>query len=201
MNPFSLLKNFNSIIKGFEGSKIYKFLHLPIQSGDDIILKKMSRNYTVDDCLNITKNFKSRYPDITISTDIIVGFPSETDKQFQNTINVLNKIKPDITNITRFSPRPNTKAKSMVGRIKTETVKERSKTLTEKCKKISMDNNKKLVGDTYNILITEQGKNKTFIGRAENYKQVIVSENVKIGEFLTVKIINAAPTHLFGRLI
>lgn len=201
MNPYTLLNNIDSIIQGYEDVKIYKFLHLPIQSGDDEILQKMSRKYTVNDCFSIIKKFRVKYPDITIATDIIVGFPSEDEKQFQHTKDLLGKIKPDIINITRFSARPNTKAKSMEGRIKTEIVKERSKKLTDLCNKISKENNIRHIGKKYNILITEYGKNNTFVGRSDNYKPIVVKDKVKIGDFSSVKIVNATSTHLFGSLI
>lgn len=201
MNPFTCMKNLDSIIEGFQSSKIYKFFHMPIQSGDNDILKKMNREYNVDEILKIIKKFEQRYRDLTLSTDIIVGFPSETDEQFQNTIKILKEIKPDITNITRFSARPFTKAKKMIGRINTEIVKNRSKKLSEICAKISNDKNKKHIGRKYKILITEKGKNKTFVGRSENYKPVIIDKKVDLGEFIAVKIIDSAPTYLVGSII
>jgi tRNA A37 methylthiotransferase MiaB len=172
-----------------------------VQSGDNNILNKMNRKYNVDDFLSIIYRFKKRYPEITFSTDVITGFPSETDEQFENTINLLKTVKPDITNITRFSARPYTKAKTMKGRIKTEIVKQRSKILTEICKGISNEKNKSHMGEKYSILITEKGKNKTFVGRSENYKPVVLKENVKIGNFVYVKIKDARPTYLVGSII
>ena len=201
MNPFTCLKNLDSIIKGFENPKIYRFLHLPVQSGDNDILKKMNRKYTVDDFLKMIKRFRDKYPDITISTDIIVGFPTETDEQFQHTIDLLKTVKPDITNITRYSARPYTKAKTMKGRIKTDIAKKRSRILTDICSKISENNNLKHIGKKHTILITEEGKNGTFVGRAENYKPVVIKENIDIGEFVPIKVIDAASTYLVGSII
>lgn len=201
MNPYTALKNIDSIIKGFEDSKIYKFLHLPVQSGDNDILKKMNRKYTVDDFLKILKKFRENYPDITVSTDMIVGFPTETDEQFQHTIDLLKTVKPDITNITRYSARPHTKAKTMEGRIRTEVVKKRSKILTELCSTISKENNLGHIGNKYTAIITEKGKNKTFVGRAENYKPIVIKEKVEVGEFIPVEIIEAASTYLVGSII
>ena len=201
MNPYTCHMNINSILEGFGDSRIYKFLHLPVQSGDNDILKKMNRKYTVQDFLGIIKKFRENYPDITISTDVIVGFPTETDEQFQNTIDLLKKVRPDITNITRFSARPNTLAKTMKGRIKTEIVKERSKILTDLCNNISKENNLRHIGKKYSILITEKGKNNTSVGRTENYKPVVIQNFVKIGEILPVKIIDAAQTYLVGSII
>jgi len=201
MNPYTCYLNLNPIIKGYKNPRIYKFLHLPVQSGDIEILKKMNRKYTTDEFLTIIKQFRKNYPEITISTDVIVGFPTETDEQVQNTIELIKSVKPDITNITRYSARPYTKAKSMKGRIKTEIVKERSKILTDICNRISKHNNQKHIGKKYNILITEKGKNNTYVGRTENYKPVVINQNVKIGDFIPIKIIKIAPTYLVGSII
>jgi MiaB-like tRNA modifying enzyme len=201
MNPFTLLQNINSIIKGYNNEKIYKFLHLPIQSGDNDILKKMNRKYKSEDYLKIIKKFRNKYSNISISTDIIVGFPTESDKQFNNSINIIKKLHPDIVNITRYSARPFTKAKKIDGRIDTNIAKNRSKNLSELCKIISFENNKKFLGNKFKILITEKGKNKTFIGRNDNYKPIILKENVKIGSFIDTEITKITPTYLVGTLI
>ena len=201
MNPYTALKNLDSIIQTYADPKIYKFLHLPVQSGDNEILQKMNRKYNVEDFLQIIKKFRKKYPDITISTDVIVGFPTETDEQFKNTVDLLNKIKSDIVNITRYSARPYTKAKTLEGRVKTEIVKERSRILTEFCSKVSKENNQRHIGKNYKVLITEKGKKNTFVGRAENYKPVVIKEKVRFGDFYEVKITNAETTYLVGNLI
>jgi MiaB-like tRNA modifying enzyme len=200
MNPYTVLKNIDSIIEGFDDQKIYKFLHIPVQSGDNAILKKMNRKYSVEEFLEIIKKFRDKYPDITISTDAIVGFPTETKQQFQHTIDLLKTVKPDITNITRFSARPHTKAKTMEGRVKTEIAKERSKILTDLCSKISKENNLKHIGKRYNSLIIERGENNTFVGRAENYKPIVIKENIEIGKFVSLEVKEAAPTYLVGSI-
>ena len=200
MNPYTVLKNIDSIIEGFDDPKIYKFLHIPVQSGDNAILKKMNRKYSVGEFLEIIKKFRDKYPDITISTDVIVGFPTETKQQFQHTIDLLKIVKPDITNITRYSARPYTKAKTMKGRIKTEIAKERSKILTDLCSKISKENNLRHIGKRYNSLITERGKNNTFVGRTENYKPIVIKENIEIGKFVSLEVKEAAPTYLVGSI-
>lgn len=201
MNPFTCKKNLDSIISGYKDKKIYKFLHLPVQSGDDQILKKMNRKYNVNDFINIVEKFRSLYQDISIATDVIVGFPTETDEQFQNTIDLLKTVKPDIINITRFSARPFTKAKSMKGRLRTEDVKDRSKILTNICQNISLENNKKLVENKYKILITEKGKNNTFVGRNNNYKPVVLDQEIDISTNVYVKIIDAESNYLVGSII
>jgi MiaB-like tRNA modifying enzyme len=201
MNPYTAMKNLDSIIQAYDDSKIYKFLHLPVQSGNDDILKKMSRRYTTGDFIEIVKRFREKYSDITISTDVIVGFPTETHEQFQHTIDLLKAVKPDIVNITRYSARPYTKAKAMKGRIKTDIVKERSKMSTKLCSMMSKENNLRRVGKNYTMLVTEKGKNNTVVGRTENYKPIVIRENIEVGEFVSVKVKDAASTYLVGRLI
>ena len=201
MNPFNVLKNLENIINAYNDQKIYKFLHLPVQSGDNDILKKMNRKYAVDDFIKIVKKFIEKHSNITLSTDVIVGFPTETDEQFQRTVELLRTVQPDIVNITRYSARPQTKAKTMKPRIPTDVVKERSKHLTELCSAISKGKNRGYIGKKYTILVTEMGKNDTFMGRAENYKPVILNEKVKIGSFSPVEIEDAASTYLIGKLI
>lgn len=201
MNPYTTLKNLDSIIQGFSDPRIYKFLHLPVQSGDNNILNKMNRKYTIDDFLFIVKKFRDTYPKITISTDIIVGFPTETNDQFKRSIKLIKKLNPDIVNITKYSARPYTKAKTMNGRVKTDIVKERSKILTNICMRILKEKNSQHIGRKYNVLIIKKGKNNISIGRTENYKSVFLSEDIDIGLFIPVEITNATTTHLVGTLI
>ena len=200
MNPYTCLKNLESIISGFDSPNIYKFLHIPVQSGNNDILAKMNRKYTVNDFIKIVENFKEKFQGITISTDVIVGFPSESDEQFHDTVKLMETIKPDITNITRFSARPFTKAKLMNGRISTDVAKERSKEITEACSRISKENNRRHIGKKYTILITEKGKKNSFVGRAGNYKPVVIKKQVKIGEFIPVEIVEAKATYLVGSI-
>jgi len=201
MNPFTVLKSLDSIINGYDDPKIYKFLHIPIQSGDNDILKKMKRKYTINEFLKIVKKFRENYPYITISTDIIVGFPSETDEQFDHTVDIIKDVRPDIVNITRYSARPYTKAKEINNRIPTDIAKKRSKLLTNICSDLLKENNKRHIGKKYNILITETGKNDTFVGRTENYKPVVIREKINLGSFVNTIIEGATSTYLVGRLI
>ena len=201
MNPQTVQKNIDSVLNAYQHYKIYKFLHLPVQSGDDEILKKMNRGYTAKDFTCLVEQFRKKIPTLTLSTDVIIGFPTETEEQFRQTIELLKQIKPDIINITRFSARSLTAAKNMKGRIPTQVVKERSKQTTEICSKISLEKNQEHLKKKYTVLVTEKGKQKTFTGRTENYKQVVLTEPVAIGDCVHVKIIDAAPTYLVGKLI
>jgi threonylcarbamoyladenosine tRNA methylthiotransferase CDKAL1 len=201
MNPKTVSKNTDSILTAYQHNMIYKFLHLPVQSGDDEILQKMNRGYRVKDFTRLVEQFRMRFPTLTLSTDVIIGFPAETEEQFYKTIELLKQIKPDIINITRFSARPLTIAKKMKGRIPTHVVKERSKRTTEICSKITLEKNQEYLNKIYTVLVTEKGKQKTLKGRTENYKQVVLTEPVTIGDCVRVKIIDATSTYLFGKLI
>jgi MiaB/RimO family radical SAM methylthiotransferase len=201
MNPYTILLNLNEIIDGFNNYKIYKFLHLPVQSGDDSILKKMNRKYTISDFINIIGKFKDKFHKITLSTDIIVGFPTETKEQFNNSIKLIERISPDVLNITRFSARPNTIAKKLSGRIITEEVKNRSRILSKISNDISLKINKKYIGKKYNVLTTEIGKNNTILGRTDNYKPVVLKGSIPLGEFFMVEIIDCEQNYLVGNII
>jgi len=201
MNPTTLQKNIDSILTAYQQPNIYKFLHLPVQSGDDDILQKMNRGYTVKDFTHLVDQFRETIPTLTLSTDVIIGFPTETDEQFDHTFQLLQQIKPDIINITRFSARPLTTAKKMKGRVPTHVVKERSKQATEICSKLSYEKNKQHLRKTYPVLVTEPGKKGTVTARTDSYKQVVLTEPVPIGSFVDVKIIDATSTYLVGKLI
>ena len=200
MNPATLRPQIDQMIDSFKNIHIYKFLHIPIQSGDNQLLSKMKRRYTIQDVFNIVNRFRKLFPDITIATDVIVGFPSENEDQHMNTKIALEKIKPDIVNITKFSARPHTKAKTMKQRIPTEIVKARSKELTILTTSTSYEKNRQHIGKRYTILITEKGKKQSMIGRNNQYKPVVITEPVNIGDVVDVEIIDAKQTHLFGML-
>lgn len=201
MNPVTLKENLMSILSAYQHEKIYKFLHVPVQSGDDDILDKMKRGYTAKEFILLVERFRKAFPALVLSTDVIIGFPTETEEQFDRTIQLLKLVEADIVNITRFSARPHTAAKKIQGRIPTHIVKDRSKRASELCSELSLKKNQRHIGNIYNVLVTEKGKHSTFTGRAENYKQVVVRDPVTIGECVQVEIVDAAPTYLVGKLI
>jgi MiaB-like tRNA modifying enzyme len=200
MNPATVLPQLDSLIDVFKHEHIYKFLHLPIQSGDDQLLHQMGRKYTTHDVMNIIKKFRQQIPHITVATDVIVGFPGEKEQQHQKTIEFLNKMHPDIVNITKFSSRPFTKAKTMSYKIPTDMVKKRSKELTTITARLSLEKNIRHIGNRYSVLITEKGKNKSMIGRTMDYKPVVLIDSVSIGDIVEVEITDAKQTYLFGML-
>ena len=201
MNPLNVKRRLDEILSLYSFDRVYRFLHLPVQSGDNEILKRMNRGYTSEDFKEIVYRFRSEYPDITLSTDVIVGFPGENEESFQRTVDLIKEVEPDVVNITRFSPRPFTKAKYMDKKVPTDVAKERSRYLTWICRELSKKRNEKEIGKIHRALVVERGKNNTFVARTLNYKPVVLEEEVSLGSFVNVKITSAESTHLIGKLI
>jgi len=188
INPNHVLEYIDDLIEIYKDDKLFKFLHIPVQSGNNEILEKMKRKYTVEDFKNIVTRFRKEIPGITISTDIICGFPTETKEQFMDSVKLIRETRPDVLNISRFWPRKNTEAEKMEQLPSWET-KNRSRYLTSIFDWISFENNKKWKSWIGTILIDDHGKDNTFIGRNYAYKQVIVKSNKDIfGEIIKVQI-------------
>ena len=200
MNPRSLQHNLPSILHAFSHPSVYKFLHLPVQSGSNTILKKMNRGYHVEDFQYLVNTFRNQFPDIVLSTDIIVGFPGETEDQFQSSIDLIESVKPDIINITRFSARPQTKAKTLKHRIPTEIVKMRSRTISRIAEQITTEKNNAYIGKTFTVLTTSKKTSGSVISRAQNYKPVVIKKDLLLGEFQQVNITDATSGYLIGTL-
>ncbi len=129
MNPEHVIKMLLELIEVYKDSRVIKFIHIPVQSGSNKVLKEMNRRYKVEQFKNIVKKFRKSLPDICISTDIIVGYPTETEEDFLETKRLLEELNLEIVNLSRFAPRPKTAA-SKLKPLPTEAMKERSKVLS-----------------------------------------------------------------------
>jgi len=184
-----------------ECKKVTPYLNLPVQSGNDKILRKMNRNYTVQKYKNLVKKIRKKIPDIALSTDIIVGFPGEIKKQFENTAKLLREIKFDMAYIAQYSLRPGTTAIKMKDNVPQKEKKKREQILTEILKKTALEKNKKYIGKTVKILPVGWEKGFLF-GKSFHYK-TIKAKGLKtmLGQFIKVKIIDATPWGLLGKQI
>jgi len=204
MNPFHLIKNkelVNGLIEVYKSEKIFKFLHIPLQSGSNKVLKDMRRGYTVEEFEEIVKAFRKEIKDVTIETDIIVGYPTETEEDFEKTVEVIKNIKPDVVNISKFSPRPKTPAASLAT-LPPEIVNKRSKILFKLTRDISMNKNKSLIGKITKVFVDEVGKEKSYIARTLQYKPVVIKTEEKIfGKFVDVEIVDVKSNYLEGKLV
>ena len=196
MNPDHVLPILDELIDDYKDDKVFKFLHLPVQSGDDDTLKRMNRRYSVSDYKTIINKFKKECLDLTLSTDVICGFPGETQEAFKGTLDLVEEVKPDIVNISRFFPRPSTPAERME-QVDVEEVKGRSRVLTSLVKKLALEKNGKWVGWTGEILVDEKGKGQSWIGRNFAYKPIVIKDNNGLlGRFMNIRITRALSTYL-----
>ncbi len=196
MNPSLMPPLLERLLDAFDDRRIYKFFHIPFQSGSDRILKAMKRGNTNNQFIRIVERIRERYPDMTLSTDLIVGFPGEGEDDFEASMHTISEVKPDIVNVTRFSPRPGTPAFKMAEQVPGWVMKERSRKATRLRFDISLAGNAAYVGSTAMVLITEQGKNGFTIGRLDNYRQAIVRGDHAIGSTVECAVKGCSPVHL-----
>jgi len=198
-NPSHIKKILDELIQAYQNKKIFKFLHLPVQSGSNRILELMKRGYMIKDFLEIVKKFREKIPELTLATDIIIGFPSETEEDFRKTIELIDKIKPDVVNLSKFGAMPRTEAAKM-RQLDVKNISERSIFLANLIKEITLEKNKKWVGWEGEILIDEKGKADTWIGRNFAYKPIVIQspENL-FGKFCEVKISDATTNFLTSK--
>ena len=199
MNPMYMPKIRDGLLKSFESNKVFKFLHVPVQSGSNKVLNDMKRGHTEKTFRDITNEFRKKFERFTISTDVIVGFPTETEEDFEDTLNLLENTKPDIVNLSKYSQRPGTSAAEMK-QIDVTEVKRRSKITYELINRISEKNNKNWIGWEGQVIFDEEHEGQ-IRGRNFAYKPIFVKEKPKIGQISTVKIIDATTHSLIGQIM
>lgn len=196
MNYNHARKMKKKLIKILSHPNVFQFLHLPLQSGSDRILSLMNRGYKVKDFLFFAKSLRKKLPLLTLSTDIIVGFPAETEKDFRETVKAVKALQPDIVNVSKFSERPGIKALKVFPKVSGPDKKNRSGMLAGLCREISLKRNKLLEHSRQEIFVSEKGK-KGFVGRTFNYKHVVIPGDLR-GSFAKLKIKKAFPNYLLA---
>ncbi|MFX0077152.1 MAG: tRNA (N(6)-L-threonylcarbamoyladenosine(37)-C(2))-methylthiotransferase [Candidatus Hermodarchaeota archaeon] len=202
INPIFLIDNLDQLLSIFKFNKVYQFLHIPIQSGSNRILKIMERGYSISDIIDKIEILKDKFPNLTISTDIICGFPSETEEDFDKTVDIIKWLKPEILNISKFTARPGTKAKEMK-QLGSRVIKERSVRLTKVFRNSLTDMNKKWKGWEGEVLVLHEDtvQNQAF-GRNLAYKNIFINNyNSDYGIFVKVKIEKVEGFNLIGNII
>ena len=183
---------------------IAKQFHLPLQSGSDSVLKVMNRHYDSTHYLEIVRKLKEAMPGITLTTDIIVGFPGESEEDFNATLEVLKAVRYDMIFSFIYSPRNGTPAAKMENQIPDDVKTERMSRLLDLQNAISYEKNIETVGKTLRVLAEGPSKNDpdTFTGRAESNKLVhFKASNDVIGKFVNIKITRAEPFNLHGEIV
>ncbi len=194
MHPKNILNNVDEIIDAIKHPKVYNFIHLPVQSGSDKVLSEMRRGHTVGQYLEIVSKFKNEIPDLTLATDIIVGYPTETDDDFDLTVELLENVRPSLIHLSKYQHRKGAVSSSLP-EIPPETMRERSKFLSEIKSKITENENRELIGTIQNALVVEKGSKGGLIAKTDSYIPVIV-DDAKLGSFVKVKITDATATYL-----
>jgi threonylcarbamoyladenosine tRNA methylthiotransferase CDKAL1 len=199
MNPNTAKPRLKELIHAFSYPKVYKFVHMPIQSGSNAVLKRMRRGYRAEDCIKVCRLLRERFPSMSFATDVIVGFPGEEDEDFAKTMQLLELTCPDKVNVTKYSKRPGTAAAElydMPDRIK----KERSRKATRQWLSIASGRNERQVGSILTVLVTEEGYGGWMKARDQNYTGVLVKGAHALGSRLGVRIISSNPFYLTGRM-
>jgi len=200
MTPNLVKDMLPNLVEAFRSSKVFKFVHLPVQSGDDTVLKRMNRFYMIHDFREIVDSFRAVFSEITIATDIICGFPGETREAFENTLKLIDEVKPDIVNVSKFFSRPGTVAAQMHDTVEPAEIKRRSSEAAKLVKQLALERNKRWIGWSGEVLVDEKGKvPDSWIGRNFAYKPVILKSPVNLlGKRLQVTVTKAFSTHLEG---
>lgn len=200
MTPDHALELLDELVEAYKDEKVFKFLHLPVQSGDDEVLRLMNRFYSVDDFKTIISSFRREFPNMTIATDVICGFPGESLEAFERTMELVEEIQPDVVNISKFAPRPRTPAAKM-DRLSNQEVKRRSRRMSELVRRVSFKRNRAWVDWEGLVLIDERGKRDSWIGRNFAYKPVVIKdEEFLLGKLMNVRVVEAFQTYLEAKI-
>ncbi|HWQ44727.1 MAG TPA: tRNA (N(6)-L-threonylcarbamoyladenosine(37)-C(2))-methylthiotransferase [Methanosarcina barkeri] len=201
MNPFSVLPILDDLVEAFDSEKVFKLLHLPIQSASHSVLKKMNRLHKMDAVDAIITKFRARFEDLSLFTDIIVGFCDETDDDFKETVEWVQKYRPEKVNISRYSPRPHTKAfsfRNLDSRISVQ----RSHELHKVCEQIKIKSKQAMIGWKGKAFVSKYTETGDVLTRTDSYRPVVISgSDLKPGQYADVEIVGAKPGYFLGKLI
>ena len=201
MNPNNALPILDDLIEAFGSEKVFKFLHVPVQSGNDEVLGRMRRRYSVDDFRGLVRRIRVAFPMLTLSTDIICGFPGETEEQFQDSLRLIEEVKPEVLNISRFWPRPGTEAEAMDSQLHGRETKDRSRRLSALWRRQSLEGSQQWKGWEGEILIDEVGKEGSMVGRNFAYKPVVIEDEIDLGDIVKVRVTEAHGGYLSGMTV
>ncbi|OGS43116.1 MAG: hypothetical protein A3K76_03655 [Euryarchaeota archaeon RBG_13_57_23] len=200
MNPKNVLPKLQLVTNMYLQPKVFKFLHLPLQSASDRILSEMDRGYTLADFKHIVTEARAVSPAISFSTDLIVGYPGETEEDHEMNLRAVAETEPDIVNVTKFSSRPGTKAAMSGPKVVGWKAKDWSREITDLRFRVAMGRNSTWIGGRVVALSTEKGKKGSTIFRTDEYRQVVVKGVHQLGGFHTLRVTDATATYLRGEL-
>lgn len=203
-HPKDISYDIIKVIKDY--SNISRHIHLPLQSGSNRILQLMNRNYTVEKYKEIIQMIRQEIPEISITTDLIVGFPTEKEEDFESTLQIVKELQFDSAFVFKYSPRKGTKAAELLDNVPKEVKEKRHFKLLKLCEEISYKKNLKYIGTTQEVLIELQKDKNTFIGKNITNKTIQITindnskSNINIGKFITTKICDIKNHLLISKL-
>lgn len=180
-----------------ENDKVCEYFHLPLQSGDDDILKAMNRGYDTAYYRRLVGKIRDLVPSAAITSDVIAGFPGETDRNFQNTLDLVRELEFDTVNTLAFDPRPGTKAEKLSGRLTKGVISDRLQRLMRTVEDVTAAKNSKLVGGAFELLVESPGIGRTRANKIVKFK----GSGIKPGDLITVRITAAKSWVLQGEII
>ncbi len=198
MSPQTLRSILDDHLEVLASDRCYHFLHLPAQSGSDRVLHSMRRGYTAAEFERQVAEARGRIPDLALSTDVIVGFPGETDDDHRATEALLESVAPEMVNVTRFSARPGTPA-ARLPRLPPSVAKGRSRALTTLRQRLARARFERWIGRELPARVLEHGAGSSSVARFPNYLPVVLGERQALGRMLTVRVDGARATYLLGR--
>lgn len=197
MSPQSLSKIQGTYLEALAAAKAFRFLHLPVQSGSDHVLREMHRGYTVDQFRSIVWAARARMPDLVLATDVIVGYPTEGPSDLEATVRLLEETGPEIVNVTRFSPRPGTPAATLTP-LSPSTAKRRSRHVVEVKTGIGRRRLERWIGWEGTALVTEHGVDGSSVARLPNYLPAVIPRRLPLGSWPRVRVEGARSTYLLA---
>ena len=200
LNPEHLHKYIDELISGYKDGRIYRFIHLPLQSASNRILGEMDRRYTIEQFCDHLSELRSKIPDISIETDMIVGYPGESAGEFAESMEFIRKFRPTFTNVSRFGARPHARA-SKLEQLAAEVVKERSSGMSRLARSVQKEDLKRLVGIRESALVTEENA-KSLVARDDSYRIIALDKacGARIGERVVVEAYANTSVCLLGRI-
>ncbi len=185
-----------------EVDKLMPYLHLPVQSGSDRVLKAMNRSHTAESYLKVLDRVRAARPDIALSGDFIVGFPGETDAEFEETLSLIDAVGYAAAFSFKYSPRPGTPAATMDGQIAPEVMDERLQRLQAHLNRDQLAFNEASVGKTCDVLIERKGRKPgQWLGKSPWLQSVFFDSDLQIGDMVRAELVHAGPSSLQGRLL
>ncbi len=202
MEPWMVSRLARDLAALMRDRRVYKYLHLPLQSGDDGVLKLMRRKYTVSEYEQLVSFFRREVGELSVVTDMIVGFPGETQEAFMRSVEAVRRLRFDKVHVARYTFRPFTPAYVAGNTVPEPEKKRRSRVLSQVALRVAAEVNSSYVGRELYALVCERGEREgTLVARTDAYKPVVVPEGAKLGEWVKVRIRGFTPLHLIGEVV